>query len=229
MAHSKNLISTIIAKSVGDAFYKFVRGATVKFVEIDKDSTDDKLHTGASEALRKIIDLKLRVVVVLATAIEVQSIALMWKEQAGVVERWAWITDSTVIMCDFAGDAPKVRCTRTIRRSCARTSPPCFLTPSACCDASQATATRRAFNGWLYISPLDPDTPTVRKFKRDVRELTESKFGITLAASEEIDSAAAKLYDGIFLWARALSRVLANNGAALAVRGSDRLLKHAPV
>lgn len=80
-------------------------------------------------------------------------------------------------------------------------------------DASQATATRRAFHGWLYIAPLDPDTPTVRKFKSDVRKLTESEFGIALAPSEEIDAAAAKLYDGIILWAKALSRVFANNGA----------------
>ena len=53
----------------------------------------------------------------------------------------------------------------------------------------------------------------MRKFKSDVRKLTESEFGIALAPSEEIDAAAAKLYDGIILWAKALSRVFANNGA----------------
>jgi hypothetical protein len=46
-----------------------------------------------------------------------------------------------------------------------------------------------------------------------VRKLTQSEFGIALSENDEIDPAAAKLYDGIFLWARALSRVFANNGA----------------
>ena len=82
---------------------------------------------------------------------------------------------------------------------------------------SQAMAdqTRRAFHGWLYVAPLDPATPTVRKFKSDVRKLTQSEFGIALSENDEIDPAAAKLYDGIFLWARALSRVFANNGAPM--------------
>ena len=84
-----------------------------------------------------------------------------------------------------------------------------------CCDASQAIATRRAFNGWLYLAPLDPETPGVRQFKNDVRKLTEPEFGFTLAEDEPIDAAAAKLYDGIFLWAKALSRVFSSNGAPL--------------
>ena len=84
-----------------------------------------------------------------------------------------------------------------------------------CCDASQAIATRRAFNGWLYLAPLDPETPGVRQFKTDVRKLTQPEFGFTLAEDEPIDAAAAKLYDGIFLWAKALSRVFSSNGAPL--------------
>ena len=84
-----------------------------------------------------------------------------------------------------------------------------------CCDASQAIATRRAFNGWLYLAPLDPETPGVREFKTDVRKLTRSEFGVTLAEDEPIDAAAAKLYDGVYLWAKSLSRVFAKNGAPL--------------
>jgi hypothetical protein len=92
----------------------------------------------------------------------------------------------------------------------------CATLGSRCTNSgSQATATRRAFHGWLYISPLDPATPTVRKFKSDVRKLTQSEFGIALSENDKIDPAAAKLYDGIFLWARALSRVFANNGAPM--------------
>ena len=85
---------------------------------------------------------------------------------------------------------------------------------------SQAAAARHALHGWLYLSPLDPDTPGVRKFKRAVRELTQSelfespatKTRITLSDDEPIDAAAAKLYDGIYLWAKAMSRVFASNG-----------------
>ena len=84
-----------------------------------------------------------------------------------------------------------------------------------CCDASQAIATRRAFNGWLYLAPLDPETPGVRHFKNDVRKLTQPEFGFTLAEDEPIDAAAAKLYDGVYLWAKSLNRVLSNNGAPL--------------
>ena len=95
---------------------------------------------------------------------------------------------------------------------------PCAV---GCCDASQAIATRRALNGWLYLAPLDPETPGVRQFKNDVRKLTRSEFGVTLAEDEPIDAAAAKLYDGIYLWAKALSRVFSNNGAPPA--WSDKL------
>ena len=86
---------------------------------------------------------------------------------------------------------------------------------------SQALAARRALHGWLYLSPLDPDTPGVRQFKQAVRELTQSelfespatKTRITLNDDEPIDAAAAKLYDGIYLWAKAMSRVFSSNGA----------------
>ena len=88
--------------------------------------------------------------------------------------------------------------------------------------ASQAIATRRAFNGWLYLAPLDPETPGVRQFKNDVRKATQSEFGITLAQDEPIDAAAAKLYDGVYLWAKALNRVLSNNGAPLTLPGWTR-------
>ena len=80
------------------------------------------------------------------------------------------------------------------------------------CDV-QAVTTRAAFHGWLYISSLDPDTPTVRKFKDDVRQRTQSEFGIKLATDAQIGESAAALYDGIVLWAKALSRVFASNGA----------------
>ena len=88
---------------------------------------------------------------------------------------------------------------------------------------SQAVEARHALHGWLYLTPLDPDTPGVRQFKRQVRELTQSelfespatKSRITLKDGEPIDAAAAKLYDGIFLWAKALSRVFSSNGAPL--------------
>jgi phosphotransferase system IIB component len=50
-------------------------------------------------------------------------------------------------------------------------------------------------------------------------ELFESpatKLRITLEDDEPIDAAAAKLYDGVYLWARAMSRVFStNNGAQL--------------
>ena len=82
-----------------------------------------------------------------------------------------------------------------------------------CCYASQAIATRRAFNGWLYLAPLDPETPGVREFKTDVRKLTRSEFGVALAEDEPIDAAAAKLYDGVYLWAKSLSRVFSSKGA----------------
>ena len=88
---------------------------------------------------------------------------------------------------------------------------------------SQAVEARHALHGWLYLMPLDPDTPGVRQFKRQVRELTQSelfkspatKSRIALKDGEPIDAAAAKLYDGIFLWAKALSRVFSSNGAPL--------------
>ena len=51
--------------------------------------------------------------------------------------------------------------------------------------------------------------------QNDVRKATQSEFGITLAQDEPIDAAAAKLYDGVYLWAKSLNRVLSNNGAPL--------------
>jgi hypothetical protein len=160
------------------------------------------------------------VLIVLASPDVVKQVALAADSMGLVDSGWAWISDSVVGKIDFKGDTPEVCADsahfESFPRQLARNTRAASRTrtgvlPSI--DASQATATRRAFHGWLYIAPLDPDTPTVRKFKSDVRKLTESEFGIALAPSEEIDAAAAKLYDGIILWAKALSRVFANNGA----------------
>jgi hypothetical protein len=46
-------------------------------------------------------------------------------------------------------------------------------------------------------------------------ESPATKSRIALKDGEPIDAAAAKLYDGIFLWAKALSRVFSSNGAPL--------------
>ena len=183
-----------------------------------------------SSALSTIEADRLRVIMVFATPDFVKQVALTADAMGFVSSGWAWISDGAVGKIDFKGNARDVRATSTRRplhaqssrnnlRSCAVGWHTHVSRSRGCdrdrCDASQGEATRRAFNGWLCISPLEPDTPTVRKFKQDVRKLTQSKFGIALAESEEIDSAATKLYDGIFLWARALSRVFAGNGAWL--------------
>ena len=101
--------------------------------------------------------------------------------------------------------AMHLKCERSSHPSAAlhsriRTTPPflgihwrCVRPPGpiGCCDV-QAVATRRAFHGWLYISPLNPSTPTVRKFDADVRSLTQSEFGVKLSPREEIDATAAR-------------------------------------
>ena len=197
------------------------------------------LRSGSlSATLSKIDTDRLRVIIVFAQPEYVKLVALRADTMGFVSSGWAWVSDGVISKIDFKGDTPNVRTRRRFLcpRACQRSRKvlrlpqrlrarsyevakmPCAI---GCCDASQAIATRRALNGWLYLAPLDPETPGVRQFKNDVRKLTRSEFGVTLAEDEPIDAAAAKLYDGIFLWAKALSRVFSNNGAPLA--WSDKL------
>jgi hypothetical protein len=77
----------------------------------------------------------------------------------------------------------------------------------------QAEVTRNALLGWIYVAPLEPQTPAVRMFKKDVKNATERYFGIQLGEDVEVDSAAAHLYDAIYLWAKGASKVLSKKGA----------------
>ena len=186
-----------------------------------------------SATLSKIDTDRLRVIIVFAPAEFVKLAALRADAMGFVSSGWAWVSDGVIGKIDFKGDTPDVRARRRVvfprvpalSQTCLRpeqlaSTRLCharfrMLGAIGCCDASQAIATRRAFNGWLYLAPLDPETPGVRHFKNDVRKLTQPEFGFTLAEDEPIDAAAAKLYDGIFLWAKALSRVFSSNGAPL--------------
>jgi hypothetical protein len=186
-----------------------------------------------SATLSKADNDRLRVIIVFAPAEFVKLAALRADAMGFVSSGWAWVSDGVIGKIDFKGNTPDVRARRRVvfprmpalSHTCLRPeqlASTClcharFRMPGTigCCDASQAIATRRAFNGWLYLAPLDPETPGVRHFKNDVRKLTEPEFGFTLAEDEPIDAAAAKLYDGIFLWAKALSRVFSSNGAPL--------------
>ena len=186
-----------------------------------------------SATLSKADTDRLRVIIVFAPAEFVKLAALRADAMGFVSSGWAWVSDGVIGKIDFKGDTPDVRARRRVvfprvpalSQTCLRpeqlaSTRLCharfrMLGAIGCCDASQAIATRRAFNGWLYLAPLDPETPGVRHFKNDVRKLTQPEFGFTLAEDEPIDAAAAKLYDGIFLWAKALSRVFSSNGAPL--------------
>ena len=186
-----------------------------------------------SATLSKIDADRLRVVIVFAPPDYVKLAALRADAMGFVRSGWAWVSDGVIGKIDFKGNTPDVRarrrvvfprvpalsqtCLRPEQLASTRLCHARFRMSGAigCCDASQAIATRRAFNGWLYLAPLDPETPGVRRFKTDVRKLTQPEFGFTLAEGEPIDAAAAKLYDGIFLWAKALSRVFSSNGALL--------------
>jgi hypothetical protein len=191
-------------------------------------------RSGSLSATLSIIDTdRLRVIIVLATPEFAKTAALRADAMGYVSSGWAWVSDGVIGKIDFKGNTPDVRARRRVvfprvpalSHTCLRPeqlASTClcharFRMPGTigCCDASQAIATRRAFNGWLYLAPLDPETPGVRHFKNYVRKLTEPEFGFTLAEDEPIDAAAAKLYDGIFLWAKALSRVFSSNGAPL--------------
>jgi hypothetical protein len=76
----------------------------------------------------------------------------------------------------------------------------------------QGSAVRRALHGWIYAAPLTEVSvaKNARQFRRDVSLLNKRDF--LIKGDEEIDDAAADLYDAIMLWARALSHVRAQQG-----------------
>ena len=74
----------------------------------------------------------------------------------------------------------------------------------------QFRAVTRAFQGWIYVAPLVPDTTAVRDFMHEVKVVTERDFAV--AVGDDVDPAAARLHDAIILWANAYSRVVKNNG-----------------
>ena len=62
------------------------------------------------------------------------------------------------------------------------------------------------------MAPMVPNTANVRAFKSEVQSVTERDFGVKLDDTEDVDPAAAHLYDAILLWAKAYSQVSAANG-----------------
>ena len=103
VVHSTNL--AVAAKSCGDAFlaigfppirYVLIQHAEGKFV---KDAV--------AVACRTLVDLKIRVVILLASVSQMTEAALEWKGQESK-ERWVWITDNTLQKLDFKGDTPEV-------------------------------------------------------------------------------------------------------------------------
>ncbi len=101
--HSTHL--AVAAKSCGDAFlaigvppirYVLIQHAEGKFV---KDAV--------AVACRTLVDLKIRVVILLASVSQMTEAALQWKGLESK-ERWVWITDNTLQKLDFQGDTPEV-------------------------------------------------------------------------------------------------------------------------
>ena len=205
----------VTAKSIIDAISAEIDDSDPKSISLQRNDP-------AAPFLQKLVQRKLRVIILIMSTPQIREIAVLWKQQAHK-DRWVWITDNKILQIDFDSDTSEVRPNSAFCSSSGATVAQYAFEQSASCDVSQAVEARRALHGWLYLMPLDPDTPGVRQFKRQVRELTQSelfespasKARITLDADEPIDAAAAKLYDGIFLWAKAMSRVFASNGAPL--------------
>ncbi len=107
MAHLPTMAVT--ARSITDALEKDVKGSAPKTITCERD---DK----ASDSVQKLVDSKLRVIILIMPAPQLRDIAVSWKQQA-FKDRWVWITDKSILQIDFDSETPKVRPTSAFRSS----------------------------------------------------------------------------------------------------------------
>jgi hypothetical protein len=73
-----------------------------------------KRDDGAAKNLQRLVDSKLRVVILLMPAPEMREIAVEWKQRS-YSDRWVWMTDNKILRIDFDSDTSEVRPTSAFR------------------------------------------------------------------------------------------------------------------
>ncbi len=99
----------VTARSITDALEKVVKGSDPKTIMCERD---DK----ASDSVQRLVDSKLRVIILIMPAPQLRDIAVSWKQQA-LKDRWVWITDKSILQIDFDSETPKVRPSSAFRPS----------------------------------------------------------------------------------------------------------------
>jgi hypothetical protein len=96
------------ARSITDALEKVVEGSDPKTITCERDDkASDSVF--ARICVKRLIDKKLRVIILIMPPPELREIAVSWKQQALKDDRWVWITDKSILQIDFDSETPKVR------------------------------------------------------------------------------------------------------------------------
>ena len=139
-----------------------------------------------------------RIVITLAGSSDTFGIALSAAQKGMMVRGWCWISTDWLPGSEKAG------------------------------SASEVPMVKASLHGWLYIVAAVPDSPNRAAFRSSVAAYGRSHFNLTLSAADDInDGFASALYDAVYLFAHAASRVLLEGGeiddGAAAVRAMRNL------
>ena len=99
VAHLTTMALT--ATSIEKALVNVVVGSVTKAVPLRRGD-------GAAINLQKLVDSKLRVVILIMPPSEMREIAVEWKQRS-YKDRWVWMTDTKILQIDFDGDTSEVR------------------------------------------------------------------------------------------------------------------------
>jgi hypothetical protein len=97
----------VTATGIERAIENVVVGSVCKAIPLKRDD-------GAAKNLQKLVDSKLRVVILIMPAPEMREIAVEWKQRS-YKDRWVWMTDNKILQIDFDSDTSKVRPTSAFR------------------------------------------------------------------------------------------------------------------
>jgi hypothetical protein len=91
----------VTAKSITDAISAEMEDSDPKSISLQRNDP-------VAPFLQKLVQRKLRVIILIMSTPQIREIAVLWKQQAHK-DRWVWITDNKILQIDFDSDTSEVR------------------------------------------------------------------------------------------------------------------------
>ena len=139
-----------------------------------------------SAALEEIRRSNVRVVIALACSSDTMTLALAARKLGMTSRGWAWIGDVTVIGAEQAD----------------------MITSDALIENA-----KDALHGWIYLAVFKKSSAIIDEFYEQVKDYGRRDFNLSKdVTARDIDAFAASLYDAVFLFAHAATRMLSEGG-----------------